>query len=188
MFWTLSHVLFDAKLRDNILTEIAPAFVKENLDFEHIYERSPILRATWNEVLRTASYSSSVRLVMEDTIIGGKTLKKGNRIMMPYRQMHFDENTFGTDANEFNVEQFLKNPALKRNIMAFGGGATQCPGRHFSAQAAMVLVAEMLYRFEMRLEDQNQPFPQIDETRPVLGMIDIKKDTDLRVLLTPRNS
>lgn len=186
MFWTLSHVLFDAKLRDSILTEIAPAFAKDDLDFEHIYERSPVLRATWNEVLRTASYSSSVRLVMEDTIIGEKTLRKGNRIMMPYRQMHFDESVFGTDAHEFNIERFLKNPALKRNIMAFGGGATQCPGRHFSAQAAMVLVAEMLHRFEMRLQDQNQPFPLIDETRPVLGMIDIKKDTDLRVLLTPR--
>ena len=186
MFWTLSHVLYDAELRDNILTEIAPAFSKDGLDVDYIYERSPILRATWNEVLRTASYSSSVRLVMEDTVIGGKTLRKGNRIMMPYRQMHYDESTFGIDADKFNIERFLKNPALKRNIMAFGGGATQCPGRHFSAQAAMVLVAEMLYRFEMRLEDPNQPFPQIDETRPVLGMIDIKKDTDLLVRLTPR--
>lgn len=186
MFWTLSRVIFDEKLRENILTEISPAFAKDDLDFEHIYDRSPILRATWLEVLRTASYSSSVRLVMEDTVIGGKTLKKGNRIMMPYRQMHFDESTFGTDAHEFNIERFLKNPALKKNIMAFGGGATQCPGRHFSAQAAMVLVAEMLYRFEMRLEDPNQPFPELDETRPVLGMIDIRKDTDLRVVLTPK--
>ncbi|KAK2606346.1 hypothetical protein QQS21_003277 [Conoideocrella luteorostrata] len=186
VFWTLSHVLFDPELKANIRAETEPAFKHEKLDVQHIYDRSPILRATWNEVLRTASYSSSVRLVVEDTVIGGKTLKKGNRIMMPYRQMHFDESIFGADVHQFNINRFLKNPGLSRNVMAFGGGATQCPGRHFSAQAAMVLVAELLYRFEIRLNDESQSFPQVDETRPVLGMIDIKKETDLRVRLSPR--
>ena len=46
--------------------------------------------------------SSSVRSVVSDTVIGDFVLRPGAKVLIPYLQLHFDEATFGANAQEFD--------------------------------------------------------------------------------------
>jgi len=182
----LAYLIYDQDLMERVREETAPAFKGGRTDLDHIWNKCPLLRGVWDETLRVTAFSSSVRFVAEDTVIGGKLLRKGRRIMMPYRQMHLNEATFGEKPSEFDAERFVRNPKLRRYNMAFGGGSSQCPGRHFSGQATMVFVAMMLHRFELSLDPADQKFPEADPSRPVLGLIGVKKNSSLDLKLTRR--
>jgi cytochrome P450 len=182
----LTYLVYDKDLLECVRAETAPAFKGERTDLDHIWNHSPLLRGVWDETLRVTAFSSSVRFVAEDTVIGGKLLRKDRRIMMPYRQMHLNEAVFGERTGEFDAERFVRNPKLRRYNMAFGGGSSKCPGRHFSGQATMVFVAMMLHRFEISLDPADQKFPEAEESRPVLGLISVKKSSGLDLKLTRR--
>lgn len=141
----------------------------------------------WNETIRMSAYSASVRFITEDTIIGGKVLRKGNRLMIPYRQLHFDQGIFGSTAESFDHERFLKNVNLTQsnNWRPFGGGNTMCPGRYVAKRSVLLFIAMLLQRFDIEM-DGYQPIPAAEEGKPVLGIMSIKENEDLRVRLTPR--
>jgi cytochrome P450 len=103
--------------------------------------------------------------------------------MMPYRQMHMNGSVFGDDAGKFVAERFIKNPGLRKFNMAFGGGATMCPGRHLATQTVLVFVAMLLHKFDVELENPRQQFPVAEEAVPVLGIIGVKSAHDIRVNL-----
>jgi hypothetical protein len=182
-FWFIAHLLFDQELLAAVLREIAPAFTGQAIDQDHLTMRSPRFRGAWEETMRITAYSSSVRYVTEDTVIGGTILRKDYRIMMPYRQMHLDSSIFGDRVEEFVSERFVKNPNLRRHNMTFGGGATQCPGRHLATHAILIFVAMLFHRFDVSLDPPNQKFPVFEEAHPVLGIVDVKRSTDLRIKL-----
>ena len=184
----LAYTLFDPELVKLLREETAPALKGDAVDLNHIWNRCPRLRAVWDETLRVTAFSSSVRYVGKETIIGNKILRKGNRIMMPYRQVHLDGAIFGDRVEQFDSERFMKNDKRRRHQMAFGGGSTKCPGRHLAAQIIMVWVAMMLQRFDITLSGGDQKFPKPEEANPVLGIIDIKGSTDLNLKLTRRQT
>ncbi|KAF7586369.1 hypothetical protein BBP40_009015, partial [Aspergillus hancockii] len=136
-FWLLTYILNNGPEYINLVREeTLPAFSdgKTTPDLEYLHENCPHLDAMWNETIRLSAYSASVRFVTSDTIIGGKVLRKGNRLMIPYRQLHFDESTFGLEypVDEFRPERFrqkAKNLTRSDNWRPFGGGTTMCPGR-----------------------------------------------------------
>ncbi|KAL9079320.1 MAG: hypothetical protein Q9157_001796 [Trypethelium eluteriae] len=174
-FWMLAYTVFHPDLVNILREETAPALRGGAVNLNYIWNHCPRLRAVWDETLRVTAFSSSVRYVSKETIIGKKILRKGNRIMMPYRQVHLDSSIFGDDVEQFDSERFLKEDRRRRYQMAFGGGSTQCPGRHLATQIIMVWVAMMLHRFDINLSDGNQKFPEAEEALPVLGIIDCSK-------------
>ncbi|KAI9707823.1 MAG: hypothetical protein M1820_004428 [Bogoriella megaspora] len=184
-FWMLAYTVFRPDLVDILREETAPAFKGETVDLDYIWNHCPQLRAVWDETLRMTAFSSSVRYVNKETVIGNKILRKGNRIMMPYRQVHLDSSIFGSDVEQFDSERFMKNERRRRHQMAFGGGSTQCPGRHLATQIIMVWVAMMLHRFDIDLPAGDRKFPEAEEANPVLGIIDVKC-SDLSAILPDR--
>ncbi|KAF2178172.1 cytochrome P450 [Zopfia rhizophila CBS 207.26] len=186
-FWFITYIIFNPDLMAIVHDEIAPAFMNAKVDQDYIANKCPRFRGAWEENLRMTAFSSSVRYITEDTIIGKKILRKGHRIMMPYRQMHLDESVFGERVEEFNSERFVKDPGLRRYNMAFGGGATQCPGRYLATQAIMVFVAMLIHRLQVTLDLPDQKFPDAEEAIPVLGIMDVKRSEDpsLRLQLRP---
>ena len=94
--------------------------------------------ALYHEVLRLATSSVSVRDVQTQARIGGKLLRPGNRVLLPYRQMLFDRGVFGEDAEAFNPNRFLNDGKLNNSLSfrPFGGGATYCPGRFPASQSS----------------------------------------------------
>lgn len=147
----------------------------------------PLLNSIWDETIRLTAFAASVRFLTCDLEIGGKTLCKGNRLMIPQRQLHFSKQAFGQDASEFNPERFLKDPALRRHpsLRPFGGGATMCPGRNFAKQTTLAFVVMAVHTFRMVLDPPNQKFPSPSEGKPSIGLVDIMEDTDLTVRLLP---
>ncbi|GAB1311764.1 hypothetical protein MFIFM68171_01974 [Madurella fahalii] len=127
-FWLLTYLLHRPALIDLIRAETEPAFHSDGtIDPKHMHDgRCPPLDTMWNETIRMSAYSASVRFITRDTVIGGKVLRKGNRLMIPYRQPHFDEDVFGLAVDEFRPERFSEKANLTRsdNWRSLGGGNT----------------------------------------------------------------
>lgn len=134
-----------------------------------------------------ASWSASIRLITKDTVIGGKVLREGNRVIVPHRIQHFDETVFGENIHEFHHERWLQRKDLTKSPSwhPFGAGKTLCSGRFLAKYSVTTFVATILRRFDLEMVG-NPRFPKGDEGRPVLGIISIKEGHDYRVRLTPR--
>lgn len=133
-----------------------------------------------------------VRLVVNETIIGSKTLRPGRKLLMPYRQLHLDGNVWGPHAAEFDPGRFLKDKDLSRSpsFRPFGGGNGYCPGRFLARREVFMFVATVLRRFELALvprsDGRQQKFPELDETTPTGGILSPLSGDDVFVQVQPR--
>ena len=183
----LAYILHDPELYDGLVEEIQPAFDDDakTPNTHYLLERCTRMNAAWDETIHMSAFSASVRHVTEDTVIGGKLLRKGSRLMIPYRQLHFDESVFGSDIHSFKPNRFLEDENLTRggSWRPFGGGTTQCPGRFAAKQVVVSFVAILLKRFHVQV-DGPQQFPEGQLGKPVLGIMASKGE--LQVRITPR--
>ncbi|KAK6219338.1 hypothetical protein LQW54_002326 [Pestalotiopsis sp. IQ-011] len=150
----------------------------KTLDITTLKESCPLMLSAYQEVLRYSSMGTSVREVMEDTCLGPWLLKKGAMVQMPSRIIHQDANLWGSDVAEFNPRRFP--PEEKKNrpsdvcFRAFGGVKTLCPGRHFTTNAILAVVAVFIARLVM------QPDTDIEvEIKARPGFEDVKWNINL---------
>lgn len=146
--------------------------------------------ALYYEVLRLATSSVSVRDVKAQARIGGKLLRAGNRVLLPYRQMLFDGNVFGEDAETFNPDRFLSDRKLNNSLSfrPFGGGATYCPGRFLAKAEVLTFVALVICRFDLELADNGGKevnIPRMEIRRPCLGIMGPEKEGDVVLKVRP---
>ena len=163
-------------------------------------DHCPKLEALFFEVLRISTASASVRNVISPTKIGGKTLRPGHRLLIPYRQLHYNEEVFGKDMDDFNGERFLRNRDLTHHpsFRPFGGGATYCPGRFIARQEVNIFIALVLQRFDIGLAEKverngsgengrlQQGFPKSEDSTPCLGIMAPVQGDDVIVNVMPR--
>ena len=77
----LTYVLRNESYIEHLRKETEAALDGDTLvDLDHLQSNCPLLEAVWFETLRLASNAASVRRVAEDTVIGGKLLKKDSRV------------------------------------------------------------------------------------------------------------
>ena len=145
------------------------------------------MNAAWDETIRMSAFSASVRHVTDHTVIGGKLLRKGSRLMIPYRQLQFDESVFGSDVQSFKSHRFLKDENLTRggSWRPFGSGTTQCPGRFAAKKVVVSFIATLLKSFHVQLEGP-QHFLKGQLGKPVLGIMGSKGELQMRI--TPREA
>ncbi|TGJ78266.1 hypothetical protein E0Z10_g10500 [Xylaria hypoxylon] len=187
-YWMLAFLLKTPSLLDVVRRETGPAFRADgSVDFQHLHDSVPNLDSIWNEMLRMSAFAASVRYIKADTVVGTKILRKGNRVIVPYRQLHLNEKVFGGDVQEFRHQRFLDNPKLAQtnNFRPFGGGNTMCPGRHIAKRAVFLFTAMLLSRFDVELED-DQRMLEPDLTKPVPGLMSPKLGDELIIILKPR--
>lgn len=170
-----------------IREETAGAFLTDQIDMTWLLHSCPHLNAFFDEVIRMTNSSSSVRTVMSDTVIGDCTLRAGMKVLIPYRQLHFNKEVFGTDALKLNPERFLKNKALARSpsYRPFGGGSTYCPGRFIARQEVLAFIGIVLNRFRTELAGA-QGIPRLEEMKPCLGIMGPVAGGDLIVRVERR--
>ena len=141
-FWMLLLVYSHPGLVDDIRKEVDPIVTTtesdgdslRTLDVVSLKSDCPLLTSTFQEVLRFRSMGTSIRQVMEDTVLNETwLLKKDCMIQMPSRVIHKDASLWGTDVDEFNPRRFLKDEVQKTPngkrptaaaFRAFGGGTT----------------------------------------------------------------
>ena len=180
--------MFDHRLLDAIREETSKTFMDGDLDMGRLMGQCQTLDATLNEVLRQSSASASVRRVVKPARVGGTTLKAGPRVMMPYRQLHFNKQVFGEDAGDFKPSRFLRNRDLNHNtsFRPFGGGANYCPGRHVARQEVYIVIAMILRNYDISLGTPGQKLPQMAGGKPSLGLLNPVKGSDLILRVKPR--
>ncbi|KAJ9294217.1 hypothetical protein DTO271G3_7079 [Paecilomyces variotii] len=134
-FWMLTY-LHNPSYIEPLRKKTAAAFIGDRLvDLGHMHKNCPLLESLWFETMRMAPNVASVRLIIKDTtIIGNKIPRKSNRIMIPYRLLHFDETVYGPNVCPFKPERFAgtnaEKPTRGDSWRPFGGGKTMCSGRH----------------------------------------------------------
>ncbi|KJZ70897.1 hypothetical protein HIM_09723 [Hirsutella minnesotensis 3608] len=189
-FWCLAYLLFDPELTSEIQEEMRPAWnthtAEGGLDMEYL-EKCPLLSSFYEEVLRTTVDTIGARVVAQKTTIGNKILLPGRKLLMPYRQAHFDPDVFGQDAASFNPRRFLQNKKLNQSPSwkPFGGGLAWCPGRFLARREVYTFLGIVLFRFDLSLfspDGHRTPvFPTLDETYPYGGVLTPKKGEVLLV-------
>lgn len=169
------YLLFNPSLYAEIQAEIRSAIGGGELGLESRLEQCPRLIALYNEVLRLTTASASIRTVESATPLGEFTLRAGGKVLLPFRQLHFNKEVFGDNADDFDAERFLRNESLSKSpsFRPFGGGSTYCPGRYVAKREVLVFIALALCRFDgiSMASNEGQKFPKLDTKTPSLGIM-----------------
>lgn len=144
----------------------------------------PRLLALYHEVLRLSTSSVSVRDVRSNVEIGGKLLRAGSRVLLPYRQMLFDDDVFGNNTDVFNSDRFLLDQKLHKSpsFKPFGGGTTYCPGRFLARAEVLTFIALVVCRFDLELAPNKgirTGVPRMEGRRPCLGIMGLENGGDI---------
>ena len=200
-FWMLVLVYKHPGLLEKIRKEIASVAkgnsdssgVPKHIDITDLKSSCPLLTSTFQEVLRYRSMGTSVRQVMEDTVLDGRwLLKKDCMIQMPSRVVHSDSSVWGTGADDFDPRRFLKHDAPQKSgktpppaaFRAFGGGSTLCPGRHFATNEVLAVTAMFVMRYDMVPSGGEWTLPTVHNTN--VAAVVMEPDTDIDVLVSKR--
>ncbi|KAJ4405282.1 hypothetical protein N0V82_010344 [Gnomoniopsis sp. IMI 355080] len=214
-FWMLAHLLHgDEAILAAVRDEMNPALsvcsssgeLKVNMAHLLDTERCPLLSSVYEETIRFTNDALGVRLVQHETRLGnsGMLLRAGRMLLMPYRQMHFDEGIFGSNADKFDAMRFMPPPMgntkgekyvpLSKNssFRPFGGGNGFCPGRFLARREVYMFAALFLFRFDVRLggkTESKRAFPKMDVAtrtggilRPIPGddlILEVRQVVDL---------
>ena len=201
-FWMLLLVYAHPGLLEDIREEVGLIMREtsdgagkiKHIDITTLKSTCPLLTSTFQEVLRYRSMGTSVRQVMEDTMLEDRwLLKKDSMIQMPSRVMHTSSSLWGPDADEFHPRRFMKNneqsskdgkapPAAA--FRAFGGGSTLCPGRRFATNEVLAVVTMFAMRFDMVPATGGWTLPTVEKTN--VASVLMEPDTDLDVLVSRR--
>ncbi|KAH6954504.1 cytochrome P450 [Fusarium avenaceum] len=186
-FWLLAQTLYTPGLKEELKAEVVPAFkngIHNQPDVEYLKD-CPKMNATFYETMRIHGGASTFRRVVQDTTIAGFEFKAGSDVMMPYRQLHLNEEYWGEEPTRFDMNKFLENPKLSnaRTYKPFGGGATLCPGRLLAQQTALTYLAILLTRYDVEVVGgcKSQAFPEMDDKVPTLGIISPVPGQDLKI-------
>lgn len=183
-FWLTVYIFSHPPLLQSIRGEVSKIISTQinscsqqirTLDVAQIKEKCPLFVSTFQEVLRLRSLGSTIRLVLQDTLLQKcHLLKKDGVVMIPAASLHSDSSVWGPTAGDFNPYRFIKKPfqpqpnnhvptdaAAPKNLAksqnrvphgafrVFGGGTSLCPGRHLASTELFAIVALLIIRFEM---------------------------------------
>ncbi|KAG9044863.1 hypothetical protein FS837_007387 [Tulasnella sp. UAMH 9824] len=121
----------------------------------------PLITSVVSESLRVSSSSFSVRTVVEDGVtINGYPqfeFQKGDVLICQLRSVHLDQEIYGPDAATFKPDRFLDSGNVteggsRRPFLPFGGGVSQCEGRHFASKGCKFVLALFLLNFDIKLD------------------------------------
>ncbi|OJD29373.1 cytochrome p450 [Diplodia corticola] len=202
-FWVVAHLAHRPALLQTVQGEVrvALAAAASTADLAARLEGCPATVAVYHEALRLAASSMGVRDVVAPVVLsGGRQLRAGARLLIPFRQMLTDatvwdeqnDDSDDDEADSFDAERFLRSPELsdaKRNpsFRPFGGGATLCPGRFLAKREVLTCVAQAVGRFELALADPLAPFPRVEGRMPCLGVMKPVDGDDVTLLVVPRS-
>lgn len=86
------------------------------------------------------------RQCLVDTEVGGKLIRKGDKIILHYHTVNHDESVFGEDAMKFDVRRPERMPNLYNEHRAFGIGQHFCLGTHLARLEVRIMFEEIIPR------------------------------------------
>lgn len=107
----------------------------------------------------------SQRMALQDCSVTGVSIPKGTMVAGSLMNAHFDTDIWGPDANEFDPYRFIKLEegtgrkmglvTTSDHMLSFGYGPHACPGRFFAAATKKLIMAHLLYHYDMELDTQD---------------------------------
>ncbi|KAH7120509.1 cytochrome P450 [Dactylonectria macrodidyma] len=124
----------------------------------------PYLNAFCNEVLRFyPPVPSTVREARVDTFLAGSFIPKGTTLLILPGATNLDQARWGLDAEEFNPDRWLghgrtNNGGSDSNLanLTVLAGPQGCIGKSFAVSELLCLVAVLVSRFQMQLQDPDK--------------------------------
>jgi oxysterol 7-alpha-hydroxylase len=141
--------------------------------------KNPFISSTWLEALRLGTMSAAARVVTQDTVLEGYSLRQGSVVLMPVQLMHFSEE-FLPEAEKFRPERWLdaEEERLKQQrtmMRPFGGGTSLCSGRFVAEMEIIGVVSVLLEMLDVKFEGDDEEDQWRFNTRSI-GVMAPKKD------------
>jgi cytochrome P450 len=118
--------------------------LSENPDqYKRLRENPALIDSFVPEVIRWQTPLAHMRrTALEDTEVGGKKIKKGDKVVMWYVSGNYDDDVI-ENPNDFIIDR--KRP---RNHLSFGFGIHRCVGLRLAELQLKIIWEEILKRFE----------------------------------------
>ncbi|KAE8151190.1 cytochrome P450 [Aspergillus avenaceus] len=161
-----NHPDVQTRLREEVRTNL-PSISTENPEplCAATLDSLPYLNAFCNEVLRFhPSVPATIRAASRDTTICGQYVPKGTLFLVCPELINKSKELWGPDADKFDPERWLgpgraNNGGANSNFanLTFLQGPRSCIGQGFAKAELACLVATVVGKFHMQLEDPDAP-------------------------------
>lgn len=153
-----------SRLRQEIRSNLPSIDDAEALFSAQAIDRLPYLQAVIHESLRiNPPVALTVREAARDSTIQGQFVPAGTRIILAPEATNLSTDLWGPDAGTFNPDRWLgegraNNGGATSNydFMTFLHGPRSCIGQAFAKAEFACLLAAVVGRFEMELEDPSR--------------------------------
>jgi len=160
LFWTLYEIYSRPELLEAIREEIFSKAVGKSddgftLDIAALQTECHILLSAYQETQRSRHAQVAFRGVMEDTLLGGYLLKKGNYLHMPAKPIHKSPEFWGHEASVFDPYRFVpaktgeKAKISPSSFRAWGIPPHICPARQFASTEILITTALLILRTDL---------------------------------------
>lgn len=165
-FWLVLQIFSDPDalrtIRGELLAIAKEAHLKspntlqiKTVSLDRLRDTCPTLVAMLNETFRYHSTVINIKQVQHDTMLDDQyLLKKNGIVMIPGQSVHHNMDIWGPNADTFDHTRFLSSKS-KHNLgntsafRPFGAGTSMCPGRHFSTNVILSLVAMVVLQYDV---------------------------------------
>ncbi|MFD8826101.1 cytochrome P450 [Streptomyces sp. NPDC059605] len=122
-------------------------------------QRGTFLECVINESMRLFPPSPTIpRQARKDALIGTAKVSEGTFVMLNVAAVHRDPDIWERP-DEFIPERFMNGVPGKGKYLPFGAGAHMCIGKGFAMMEMSMLLASIIDKFEISLQDSASPEP-----------------------------
>ncbi|MCJ1467384.1 hypothetical protein MMC07_006008 [Pseudocyphellaria aurata] len=155
------HPDVQTRLRQEIRENLPPIDSEEASITAQTLDRLPYLHAVCNEILRVnPPVPMTLREAGKDTSILGNFVPKGTRVILPPSAVNLSEALWGANPDKFDPDRWLGSGKANTGgadsnyaFLTFLHGPRSCIGQSFAKAEFACLLAALVGRFEMELED-----------------------------------
>ncbi|KAJ0260149.1 hypothetical protein HA466_0063960 [Hirschfeldia incana] len=155
--WTMTELMRRPECMKKLQDEIRSVSMDNLYVSEKEVEKMNYLHMVIKEVLRLHPPTPLIpRMLTEDVKLNEYDIAAGTQVIINLWAIQRDSVTWGPDAEEFKPERHLDSTlnfeGQNFNFIPFGSGRRLCPGSRLSLAMAEVTLANLVNRFDWRVE------------------------------------
>ncbi|EXJ80828.1 cytochrome P450 oxidoreductase [Capronia epimyces CBS 606.96] len=168
------HGQIQTRLRQEVRDNLPSITDSESTISATELDRLPYLHAFCNELLRFyPPVPITVREALHDMTVAGQRIPKGTTFTIAPGVTNLDEQLWGPDAGKFDPERWMQKGCANTGgvqnhlgFLTFLHGPRSCIGATFARSELACLVAALVGRFRLELEDPNK---EVEPTQRGIG-------------------
>ncbi|KAL9817313.1 Cytochrome P450 71A19 [Arabidopsis thaliana] len=160
--WAMTELMRNPKVMKKLQEEIRSSSPQDLFVTEKEAEKMNYLQAVIKEALRLRPPAPLLvpRVLSEDVKLKGYNIPAGTQVIVNAWAIQRDTTTWGTDAEEFKPERHLDTnldfQGQDFKFIPFGSGKRICPGIGFTSALIGVTLANIVKRFNWRMDVEPQ--------------------------------